>query len=304
MKRFLFFLTFVLFFSCEPSTENNERSSGLLAVNGTTLYHQNVGDGKPLLIIHGGPGLSHDYLVSGMQSLSNSLQLIMYDQRGSGRSALDVDPSSMTISSFVSDIDAIRQQFDIDRLNILAHSWGGLLAMHYAIAYPDKLENLVLVNSINANPSFDAESNRILADRLTEQDNAQRTSIFQTEAFQRRDPQSIETLMKIGFKHQFYDKTFLDSLDLHITDSYSKSSELLQHLGPELSNYDLHQNLSVLEIPTLLIYGSFDPLSNVAAHRLNETFQNSELVILPNCGHFPFIECNDAFTAEVLNFLH
>ncbi len=304
MNKLLILIVFISqLLSCKNKSVEVYCEEGTKEINGTTLYYKVVGQGEPMLIIHGGPGLNHQYLFPNLQFLTDRYQLIFYDQRASGRSSLNLDSNSVTIDNFIQDIDELRNTFGIDKLNIMAHSWGGLLAMKYAIKHPENTKSLILINSVGASSEISTMANQTLAERFTKEDSIQKAEIIQTEEFQKREPNAIEALMKIGFKHQFYNISFIDSLNLSLNKDYIKTSKLLQNLAIDLTEYDFHSDLKKIQSPTLLIYGSEDPLTELAGTRIHESIENSEFKILDNCGHFPFIEKKDEFKTTVVNFM-
>lgn len=304
MKRATFIITSLLIsIGCQYQTEITIES-GLQNINGTELFVKTMGSGEPILIVHGGPGLSHDYFLPHLEALAKDYQLIFYDQRVSGASSIDVDSSTINLDAFIEDIEALREEFGISELNLMAHSFGGLIAMKYAIKYPENIQNLMLINSIGASSDINIQSNQILGGRFTESDMTERMSLIQSEGFAQRNPETIDALMRIGFRKQFFDEDLVDSLYLNINENYGRSSELLSYLSPDLMIYDFHNDLSSIEIPTLLLYGDYDPLSNLAAPRLNQAIINSEMVIIKEAGHFPFIEKPDQFISSVTTFLN
>lgn len=304
MKKLLILIVFISqLFSCKNKSVEIYSEEGTKEINGTQLYYKVVGQGEPILIIHGGPGLNHKYLFPNLQFLTDRYQLIFYDQRASGRSSLNLDSNSVTIDNFIQDIDELRNTFGIEKLNIMAHSWGGLLAMKYAIKHPENTKFLILINSVGASSEISTLANQILAERFTKEDSMHRAEIIQTDEFQKREPSAIESLMKIGFKHQFYNIVFLDSLNLSLNKDYIKTSQLLQNLAKDLTEFDFHSDLKKIQSPTLLIYGSHDPLTKLAGTRIHESIEKSEFKILDNCGHFPFIEKKDEFKSTVVIFL-
>ena len=293
-----------LLFSCNRKNPNEHLYEvGMKEINGTNIYYKVIGSSEPILIIHGGPGLSHDYFLPALDILKKQYKLIFYDQRGCGKSDLTVDSESISLDNFVRDIDEIRLAFGIEKINVMAHSWGGILAMKYAISYPNNVKSLILINSVGASSAINALSNAELINRFTPEDSVLRSQIFNSEEFKKRSPSSIESLMKLNFKHQFYNQTYLDSLNLSINENYLTTSQLLQNLGNDLASFDFHSELKNIKCPTLLIYGSHDPLTKVAGTRLNELISNSKIEILDECGHFPFIEKPTRFKEMVTQFI-
>lgn len=294
----------LLLIGCTDIPSQEHSKSGTKEINGTQLYYKTVGQGEPILIIHGGPGLNHNYLFPYLIPLADKHQLIFYDQRVCGQSSIDVDINSITLENFIKDIDDLRESFGIKKINLLAHSWGGLLAMKYAIQYPDQVKSLILINSIGASSEINTKTNQILAARFTKEDSIRRMELIQTQDFQKRDPKTIETLMKIGFKHQFHNPALIDSLDLDLNENYVKTSGLLQNLTKDLLNYDFHVDLKAIKSPTLLIYGGYDPLTETAGQRIHQAIEKSDLKIIDDCGHFPFIEKPEEFKETILTFVN
>ena len=104
-------------------------------------------DARPLLVLHGGPGLGSRYLRAPLTAtLGDHRVLVFYDQRGSGYSEGADAPDELTIDRFVADVDAVRAAAGVASIDILGHSFGGLLALHYALAHPDRVGHLVLVD--------------------------------------------------------------------------------------------------------------------------------------------------------------
>ena len=114
------------------------------------LFCRKMGSGKPLVILHGGPGMTQDYLLPQMSQLAENSLIIFYDQRGCGQSYSPINEQSINMETYVEDLDQIRRELQVDKISILGHNWGGFLAMHYAIAHPKAVDKLILSNSMPA----------------------------------------------------------------------------------------------------------------------------------------------------------
>ena len=114
-------------------------------VRGVTLFERRAGEGPPTIVLHGGPGAHHDYLLPGFDLLAEGRTLVYYDQRGGGQSPVGRDVP-VGWREHVADLDALRELWGLERLTILGYSWGGLLAMLYAVTHPDRIERLALVS--------------------------------------------------------------------------------------------------------------------------------------------------------------
>src|SRR5512135_1552196 len=122
----------------------------MIRVDGAPLYFREVGQGQPIVVLHGGPDFSHAYFLPELDRLADSFRLIYYDQRGRGRSAEGVGPEDVSIDSEMRDLDALRRYFGLESVAVLGHSWGGVLALEYAIRHPNNVSHLILLNTAPA----------------------------------------------------------------------------------------------------------------------------------------------------------
>jgi pimeloyl-ACP methyl ester carboxylesterase len=105
---------------------------------------------SPIIILHGEPDFDHNYLLPDMDRLSDSFRLIYYDHRGRGQSGSNVQPEDVTIESEIKDLESLREYFQLVSVAVLGHSWGGVLAMEYAIRHPNRVSHLILMNTAPA----------------------------------------------------------------------------------------------------------------------------------------------------------
>ena len=117
-----------------------------LPVGAASLYAREVGRGRPLIVLHGGPDFDQAYLRPELDELADTYRLIYYDQRGRGQSAENVRPEDVTLASDLEDLDKVRRYFRLDAPVLLAHSWGTVLALEFALRNPTLVSHLVLMN--------------------------------------------------------------------------------------------------------------------------------------------------------------
>ena len=120
------------------------QQEGFVDANGVMIYYKMLGRGEPLMIVHGGPGASHDYFLPYLLPLARHNKLIFIDERGSGRSEKLGDASGYTIENMVEDVEAVRQALGLGNISLLGHSYGGALAQAYALKYQRNLSHLIL----------------------------------------------------------------------------------------------------------------------------------------------------------------
>ena len=284
---FVLGLIFLLFsFSCKNAEVQQESGPQL------DFYHSvhGQGHGPPIIVIHGGPGLGSTYMESHLMGLSRDHELIFYDQVNSGRSQMTQDPARVSLASFLADIDNLRKHYGHQKVSLLAHSWGGLLAMKYATKYPERVDKLILVNSISADSKVNGQVNTRVANLFSADDLEARTIVMRSEAFRTGKSEAYEELMNIGFAYQFSDRNLIRSLQLGLPDDFESKSRLLTGLYEDLTDYNFTEEIKTIACPTFLLYGIDDPGTPLNISALSAAIPNAEMKVIDYAGHFPFIE--------------
>ncbi|MEM9919757.1 MAG: alpha/beta hydrolase [Bacteroidota bacterium] len=286
----------------KPKTiEEGER---LLDINGSKVFTKVVGKGEPVLVVHGGPSFHHGYLLPHFEDLAKSYQLIFYDQQGCGRSNFNSDTAKISIAGMVDDIEGLRKELGIEKLNLLGHSWGGLLAMNYAVSFPENLKRLLLISPTSGSSAMRKRDEDLMLQRDSKEDKARMQAVQQTKAFEDRLPSAYEEMYSIGFERQFFDKSLVSKLDLKLPDNFYRNSLILfRFMGPDLQYYNLHGDLDLVKVPVLLLYGDYESTALESRAVLKASFTNSEYVEIKDAGHFPFIEKPAEFLTVVKQFM-
>src|SRR5512135_932056 len=123
---------------------------GFVDANGVLIYYMEVGRGAPLMIVHGGPGASHDYFLPYLLPLARKNRLVFIDERGSGKSEKLEDARAYTVENMVEDTEAVRQALNLGNIALLGHSCGGVLAQAYAFKYSANLTHLILCSTFHS----------------------------------------------------------------------------------------------------------------------------------------------------------
>src|SRR5580692_9151979 len=134
---------------------------GFVDAHGALIYYTTVGRGAPLVIVHGGPGASHDYFLPYLLPLARTNKLIFIDERGSGRSEKLEDVKQYTVENMVSDVEAVRMALNLGKISLLGHSYGGVLAQAYALKYPEHLSHLILASTFSSTKEMNQVLQRI-----------------------------------------------------------------------------------------------------------------------------------------------
>jgi proline iminopeptidase len=295
--RNLFFFLFLL--ACTAPQKDEE---GMLAVNGTSLFYHAIGQGEPVIIIHGGPVLDQSYMIDHFKELAKHHRLIFYDQRACGKSTAEVDTSSMTMKNLIDDIDQLRQKLGLDQVHVLGHSWGGGLAAMYAIEYPLKVKSLVLCDAMPPSFRLWSQEEELIAKRTSSYDSLLEDQIKAQEGFKKQEVKWVDSLMKVAFKGQFEDTSKLALLKIKLPPDYFKRSKIFEHIGPELFAFDITTKLEKIIAPTLIIYGDQEPANQISGPVYKSGIANATLVVIPRSGHFPFIEQPVRFNSAIATF--
>ncbi len=273
-------------------------------INGVTIYTETIGNGEPIVILHGGPGLDHTYLRPQLEELAKHFQLIFYDQRGSGKSSGIIDSASINTNNFVEDLEGLRKKLNLSQMNLLGHSWGSFLAMKYALKYPRRIKKLILVGSFGVSSKFLNEFVKNREARRTKDDSLALKKIMSSDGFAKRAPPTMNQFARLFFKSYFYDQSRYNQLTLTFNENTARNIlPIFTLLSKEFSSYDIRKELKKFDFPVLIVHGNNDLIPVNYAHELNETITNSKLVVINNCGHFPFIEAENEFNNACANFL-
>ncbi|MGH7629210.1 MAG: alpha/beta fold hydrolase [Gemmatimonadales bacterium] len=276
-----------------PTAETSHRT-----VRGATLFERRIGSGPPVAVLHGGPGASHDYLLPGFDALADGRALIYYDQRGGGRSPV---PRQEPVGwrDHVADLEALREQWGLDRLTILGYSWGGLLAQLYASEHPTRVERLALVCPAPSwRPARDEFERRFAERNLAPEVQAERQALRESD-LRVRDPQAFQRrIFELSVVAYFHDPEKARELT-----AFRVVGRTQQETWRSLGDYDLRPQLEALRgIPSLVLHGADDPIpvyaSEETARRLG-----AELHLLDRCGHCPHVERPDEFGPRLDRFL-
>lgn len=264
---------------------------GLKPVNGTELYCKVIGKGEPLVVLHGGPGLSHDYFLPHLLPLAERFQLILFDQRAQGQSSLELDASQVSVQAMVDDIEGIRQVFGLQKIHLMAHSWGASIAVRYAAQYPESIQSLILVSAVPLNPqAFEEKMQSMPRPAQHPQDSLERVALIASEAFKNQEAAAIEKLLLLNFRRSAYDRNNIKKLQLNLRPTFSKGSQVLGGMGPEAMVYDLTETAKKITCPTLVVHGKADLIPLEISLETVRTIPNASLRQMMKSGHFPFVE--------------
>jgi proline iminopeptidase len=271
--------------------------------DGTQISYRTLGDGPPLVCLPGGPGRAAGYL-GNLGGLDGSRQLILPDMRGVGASADPVDPATCGVDRLVSDVESLREHLGLDRMDLLAHSAGAVLATLYAAAHPDRLSRLVLIT-----PGLAA----VDVDETEEQFRAG----LARRAGEPWYPAALEAMEKIAggdrsmdvyqASRPFYYGRWDAEAQAHATVGISQRHQAARNGyfdGAVLDPPATRAALKKLTAPVLLYAGELDALVTPAMMReAAPLFTDATVIVQPGASHFPWIDDPAAFGTAIGSFL-
>jgi proline iminopeptidase len=270
-----------------------------LVVSGARLYYRDLGEGKPIIVLHGGPDFDHNYLVPEMDRLAGSFRVIYYDQRGRGRSVEGVAPEDVSVSSEVEDLEEVRRSFGLDPVALLGHSWGGVLAMEYAIRHPEHVSHLILLNTAAASHRDFLATHERLLDLRPAGDVESMQKLSTGAAFAKGSLDAEADYYRIHFKVAIRQPEHLERIIERLRSNFTEETVVLARAIEQRpydetwrrADYDLLPLLGRLDIPTLVIHGEDDFIPVEVPARIAQTISGAQFSVLPGCGHFAYLEC-------------
>jgi len=296
----------------KPVDQETPAEEGFISFRGYNVWYRIVGDrearGKsPLLCLHGGPGATHDYFAPLEAMTTTGRRVVLYDQLGWGNSDHVHSPSMWTVDLFLEELGAIRHALGLRRVHILGHSWGGMLAMEYALTEPEGVSSLILADTAASTPQWIAETSRLISELPPEV----QLAIQKHEAQGTTDsPEYAEACRLFSRRHagghidpkpEWVDKAFekLDDNEVYLT--MWGPSEFCA--TGSLKDWDITDRLGEIRVPTLVIAGRYDEATPALAETVHHGIPGSELVIFENSAHFPHIEETERYLQVLGQFL-
>ena len=259
------------------------------------LYCTEEGGGPPLLVHHSGPGLDHTVIAPHLSPLARDVHLVCFDHRGTGRSAAPRGDNAYHIDRFVEDIAALADGLSLGPFALLGHSFGGIVALHFALAHPDLLTQLILV-STPASHHYIEDVESALPELLEPAALAELASLQDTPPSAQVMRRSLELLSPIYFQ----DPARVSRLELESV----RFGPDTQAVWASLEGFDLRPRLSEVRVPALVIAGAQDRAVTAGRSKeLADGLRDGRLRVIEKSGHYPFIEAPEEFLSAVRDFL-
>lgn len=335
MRTLLFLITICVIISCNSNTEKT--SETVTAVTDTSLYKEiqtggikiipissngrtiniwtkRIGNNPKikLLLLNGGPGATHEYFECFESFLpQQDIEIIYYDQTGCGLSDNPKDTNFWQLPRYVEEVEQVRKALNLSKDNfyLLGHSWGGILAMQYALKYQDNLKGLIISNMMSSCPAYGKYAQEVLAPQF--------------------DPKVLDTIRQIEKKGDFSNPKYMELLYPHfytkhilrlplaqwpepVNRSFSKMNNSLYvtmqgpsefGIGGNLINWDVSKQLPQIKTPTLTIGGTHDTMDPEHMKWMSTQLPNGKFLLCPNGSHMSMYDDQPHYFPGLIQFI-
>jgi len=291
---------------------------GFVDSHGALIYYKSMGRGAPLVIVHGGPGASHDYFLPYLLPLMRTSRLVFIDERGSGKSSKLEDAKQYTIANMVEDIETVRQALNLGKVSLLGHSFGGALVQAYAFKYQKNLSHLILGSTFPStkelNEALAKMKSEINAKDLERLNALEAAGLFDKGQQWERGRYSDE-YAKMAWGVGYFPYVYQNHPDPNydpVASNTSTAWDVYREMWGSHGEYVVDGNLVEVEyvdklaqikVLTLIIVGDHDESDPKMSKEMHEKIAGSQLVILPKSGHMTFVDQPSKFLDAVRAFV-
>jgi proline iminopeptidase len=260
--------------------------TGRVTGAGVELFARWVGDGGPrIVVLHGGPGASHDYLRPQFDALARGRTLLYYDQRGGGRSEVARD-APLGWREHVADLAAIVTSAATPPATLLGFSWGGLLALLFALERPDLTARLALVAPAGTHPEIRARFEKTFAERQAAPAIAAARAALSRSGLRERDPDAFwRRAFELSVAGYFKEPSRAANLT-----PFRVAARAQRAVWESLAGMDLRPGLPTVTAETLVLHGRYDPIPLESSETLAALMPRARLVVFEDSGHALYAE--------------
>jgi proline iminopeptidase len=290
---------------------------GFVDANGVLIYYEALGKGDPLLIVHGGPGASHDYFLPYLLPLARTNRVIFIDERGSGKSEKLEDPKAYTVENMVEDVEAVRDHLGLGKISLLGHSFGGVLAQAYAFKYQANLSHLILGSTFHSTKALNdvfVQMKAHMSPELRKRIDAMEKGGLYGQGKPYEQNRYTADYMEAAWGEAYFPYLYQrhpdpgydpvsaagTSWDLY-REMWGSHGEFV--VDGNLTSVEYADRLASIKVPTLITVGDHDEVAPSIAEDMHAKIAGSKLVILPQSGHMTFVDQPSLYLKTVADFV-
>jgi len=281
---------------------------GYVEVEGGRVWYRRLGEGDalPVLLLHGGPGAAHDYMLPLAERLSEHRPAIVYDQLGCGRADRPDDTSLWTVDRSVTEVDQVRAALGLDRCHLLGQSWGGWLAIDYMARGPVGVAGLVLASTSASIAQFVAGAQRLI-DALPE---PHRTALQELGARGEYDHPDYRAAEQEFYRRHLCRMDPWPEALVRSSDQMEGNQVYATMNGPtefdvigRLRTWNRTPDLGRIDVPTLITCGRYDEITPDCSEAIAEGIPDARVVVFEESAHVAHLEEAEAYAGTVEEFL-
>ena len=277
------------------------------------VWTKRVGNNPKIkvLLLHGGPGATHEYLEA-LDSYfpASSIEYYYYDQLGSAYSDQPREPDLWELPRFVEEVEQVRQALKLDKSNfyLFGHSWGGILAMEYALKYQQHLKGLIISNMMASCPAYNEYANKVLMPAMDQKVLAEVKELEAKKDF--ANPRYMQLLIPAHYEHHILRMPYAEwpepvtrafkhiNADIYIP--MQGPSEL--GLSGKLINWDRTNDLPKISVPTLVIGAKYDTMDPAHMEMMSKKVQKGRYLFCPNGSHMALYDDQKTYVDGLIKF--
>jgi proline iminopeptidase len=278
------------------------------------VWTQRVGENPDtkVLLLHGGPGATHEYLeVVGDHLAGAGIEFYYYDQLGAGNSDQPSDPGLWQLDRFVDEVEQVRQALQLDRSNfyLYGQSWGGILAIEYALHHQEHLKGLVISNMMSSCPAYNEYAHQVLMPSMDQ------AALAEIQAFEARGETDNPRYEELLYQHHYVHHV----LRMPVAEWPEAVVSAFAHINPEiyvpmqgpselgmsgsLSDWDRYDDLARITVPTLVIGARYDTMDPAHMRAMAERLPNGRYLECANGSHLAMWDDTQTYMRGLLDFL-
>jgi len=280
--------------------------SGFVNVNGFNLFYKTFGTGEEVLLcLHGGPGGTHQYLLSLGELGDDKLRVVLYDQLGVGESEKPKDTSLFTIEYAAEEVEGFRKAMNLGKVNLFGSSFGGALALQYALKYQRNIKKLIIAGGLASVPETVAEMNRL---KKTLPKDVQETLAKHEARWAFMNPEYLKAV-EVFYRNfvcrlpEWPDEVSRSLNDMSIPVYWTMNGPNEFTIIGNLRNWDITARLPEIKVPTLVTVGRYDEVTPKVAETIHKGISGSKLVVFENSAHLTMWDEKESYLKTVRDFV-